>query len=469
MNNFKHWAALTITGLAIGLVTPASSQIGSFSDGVGATVNTDDGVLRKAVGERAERLRKMELTPFAAENWSKLGEWSSGTALGPADIDGKVLLIGSWASWNSTSTRVLPLMDNLAKEHASSGLVVMGLHHDRGWDAGKAMTQRVSFPTAHDTGNTWRTALDITSDPGFYMVDRAGQLRYADIRNESVATAVKLLLAETPEQAAATRDRISQQMEEAERAFRQTRQLERTAATTELPAVPFVMPGADAFKDVKWPVSVELKKDQGGWQQEEPLPQPFTVTGRPSFPASMPSTNGKLIVAYKWNHQMPRGREIIQQLLPEMSALQRRYGRDVVVVGVLTQFVTDNNQQQNQDEDFWNIEKIRPALAEHHRFHNLNHTLVLDDEERSLAAVMMSPNYPNSQQQERIGWPYATIISSDGLTRWAGYIGPLFRSTDELAGHDDFMLALQQMIDRDPGVKARRAAEDAYIRAREGN
>ena len=457
-------------GLCAGIPVSANGQFAGVHSGV---VNTDDGVLREAVGDRAVRLRQMELQPFDAGLWTKVGPWVGGEALGPAATDGKVVLIASWASWNSTATRSLALVDRIAKQHASAGLVVMGLHHEQGWEAAEQTAAKLSFPTAHDATGAWRAALDIDQDPDFYVIDRSGQMRYADIRTESVAAAVEKLLAETPAEAASTRDRIAEAGDEAERKFRSTRQLERQVDLNNLPAVPFVMPGPEAYAEVDWPVSVELKKDQGGFNSgEEPQPEKLSFEGRPAFPALPTGTQGKLTVAFMWNHDMPMslGREIIQQLMPRMNELQRAYGRDVVVVGLLTPFVDANNQQQqnNNDEDRWNIEKIRPKLAEYHRFHNLRYSLVLDDEDRTLQNIMRSPVNTQSGNTEVFFWPTATIVSSDGLARWAGYIGPEFRATDEVAGYDDFILALRRMIERDPGVQARRQAEEAFIRAREG-
>jgi hypothetical protein len=81
-------------GLCAGLPATADGQFAGVRSGV---VNTDDGVLREAVGDRAARLRQMELQPFDAGLWTKVGPWVGGEALGPAAIDGKVVLIASWA------------------------------------------------------------------------------------------------------------------------------------------------------------------------------------------------------------------------------------------------------------------------------------------------------------------------------------------------------------------------------------
>ncbi len=459
------WAVVVGAGLAGAIAAPAFSQMGSAGD---------DGIAREAIGERAERLKDMELEPFPASLWHAVSNnpdiWL-GEALKPSDIDGKVVLIGSWASWNATSTRALAAMNRLAEQHAGDGLVVLGLHHPTGWEQAPARAARMSFPNVHDAEGVWREKLEIDQDPDFYLIDRAGQLRYADVHTASLSKAVDTLLAETVSEAAGLKDRLLSAAEQREREFRRTRAIAREAEATELPAVSFVPPSPEEYSEVDWPESPEMRgDDRNRRDSQEWVPSQFSYPPEMLFPANPPNTNGKLTVVYFWNHELRgRGREFMREFLPQVDLLGRRYGRDVKFIGLLTQFEQRDNRRRDNDEDDWKPEELKSVVENYYKTHDLKHHLLIDDIDASLQQLLRTPATQNSRGgREEYPWPYAAIVSSDGLIRWGGYVGPEFRQTNEVAGYDDFILALQRMIDRDPGVKARREAEEAYIRGLNG-
>ncbi len=464
-STIRRWTSAVTTGV---MLAGATATLGQSAPG--------DGIAREAIGDRAGRLRAMELEPFDAGLWSQLGEWT-GTPITAASTQGKVVLIGTWASWNTTSTRALAAMNRLAKQHADDGLVVFGLHHPMGWDNAGSAAARATFPTAHDADSSWRDALEIDQDPDFYLIDRAGQLRYADIHTSSLSKAVNLLLAESSVEAAGTKGRNADAVEEAERTFRQTRAISRNAAVVDIPSVSFAMPGAEEFSDLKWPESPEMKPDRNSRRrgQEDWVPPIFTLPDTNLYPTAKPDTNGKVMVVYFWNHKIKgRSQQLMQRQLPEMDLLSRRYGRDVVVVGLLTTNQPNDSRRRNRnndnEEDRWDPEKLKPVVEENYRLHDLHHTLVIDDPGFSLIALIQSPvNRGQRNSNKDLFWPYAAIITSDGSVRWGGYIGQEPRQDSSVAGHDDFILALNRIIEKDPGVQARREAEDAFIRDRGGD
>src|SRR4030095_5940001 len=61
----------------------------------------------------------------------------------------------------------------------------------------------ITFAYGVDAQNEFRKALLSTQDPDFYIVDRAGNLRYADVETASVEGAVNFLVDETADTAAA--------------------------------------------------------------------------------------------------------------------------------------------------------------------------------------------------------------------------------------------------------------------------
>ena len=98
-----------------------------------ATVPASAQVLRESSGQRRADLDRKELAPFSF-GWSSLTDWANGDALSSAATDGNVVLIMTWANWNPASTRLLPMVERLWTENQAKGLVVVGVHHDEGWE-----------------------------------------------------------------------------------------------------------------------------------------------------------------------------------------------------------------------------------------------------------------------------------------------------------------------------------------------
>src|SRR5204863_1210080 len=91
----------------------------------------------------------------------------------------------------------------MADKFGPQGLIVLGVHGPQGWaDAPKVAQERgAKFLLAHDAQGDFRNALRIDHDPEYYLVDRAGHLRYAAISSVSVEEACNEVTTETPAQA----------------------------------------------------------------------------------------------------------------------------------------------------------------------------------------------------------------------------------------------------------------------------
>ncbi len=61
-----------------------------------------------------------------------------------------------------------------------------------------AEEQGIDYPIAIDVEERTKTAFAVDSFPDYYLIDRAGNLRVADLANGDLDRAVELLLAEEP-------------------------------------------------------------------------------------------------------------------------------------------------------------------------------------------------------------------------------------------------------------------------------
>ncbi len=400
-------------------------------------------ILREAVGDRAAELTAMELKPFDQTLWSTLSEWTNGQALDTQATAGKVVLIATWSSWNPAATRSITTLQELKQEFGEKGLLVVGVHHPTGWEkAADALTKRhADFLAALDAGGKFREGIRSDQDPDFYLIDRAGQLRYADIRTESVTAAVKELIAEDAAAAGSLVSRLESEAAVRDAEFRRPQTIQSQVNLSTMPEVPFVAPGEAAYASTSWPERKTDEDNRGRDEDRGPRPMPVPAAGWVSEP---PKAGGRAVVYYAWELDDPRGVQIVR----EMETLQKQLGRDAVIVGVLTG-VRSKEQNRGRDEDRVNPEELLRRATQFRTTHGVSHPMILD----AGGGIFQADN-----QSRREGQDYAaTVVSSDSILRWEGAISD-----------DGFRAALNRVINVDPGIRARRAAEEAYIRAKGG-
>ncbi len=89
-------------------------------------------------------------------------------------------------------------MIELARRYEDQGLVLIGIHTKNKGDQMAAYAKKVeiNFPIAVDSDGKTVKAFAVNSYPDYYLIDRAGKLRVADLANGDLERAVKVLLAE---------------------------------------------------------------------------------------------------------------------------------------------------------------------------------------------------------------------------------------------------------------------------------
>ena len=92
----------------------------------------------------------------------------------------------------------MPHLLDLAAKHKDQGLVVLGVHTTNGGDgmASFVAEQKITYPVAIDVDDKTTSAFAVDSYPDYYLIDRAGKLRVADLQNAAVDAAIATLLAE---------------------------------------------------------------------------------------------------------------------------------------------------------------------------------------------------------------------------------------------------------------------------------
>lgn len=92
----------------------------------------------------------------------------------------------------------MPHLKELYASKKDEGLVIIGIHTTRGGEkmAEYVKDQEINYPVAIDEDSKTVRAFGGNSYPDYFVIDRAGNLRFADLANAELDRAVELLLAE---------------------------------------------------------------------------------------------------------------------------------------------------------------------------------------------------------------------------------------------------------------------------------
>jgi thiol-disulfide isomerase/thioredoxin len=354
-------------------------------------------VAREGSAVHREAMSAAEGTPFDASSLATLTEWVGGEPVtAEAMTKGDVVAIVFIDIANGTSMTVLNTLTRLIRTQGQQGLTVLAVHAEEEWDGitKLADANRIRVPVAMDAGGSFRKALGADDAPDVFMVDRAGQLRFADIETRSVSMAVSLLLRETPDDAmrnaraeSATREALA-----AESPARPA-----TEAKQKKNATP------QDYAKAAWP-----SHNEGGLSgrnvQGSPLPVPL---GSETWLTGEQDLTGKAIVLDFWATWC--GPCIAAS--PTLDSLQRSHQGKLAVLAV-----------GGQSEDMNTIKAYinRKPSAYGHLF---------DASQRVYKALQIR------------GIPHVVVMSTDGIVRWQG--NPL---------SPDFRAAVEQVIRVDPGL-----------------
>jgi thiol-disulfide isomerase/thioredoxin len=122
-----------------------------------------------------------------------MAAWQVGTALpnlSTCKLEGtlpatasKVVLLDFWASWCPPCRASFPMLDELQKQYAKQGLVVLAVNVDENPDDMQKFLKEhpVSFAVVRDAAHTLVQQADVQSMPSSFVIDRAGKVRFVHV------------------------------------------------------------------------------------------------------------------------------------------------------------------------------------------------------------------------------------------------------------------------------------------------
>lgn len=124
--------------------------------------------------------------------------WKNSEALDLAALKGKVVLLDFWGTWCQPCHEAVPSINRLQQKYGEEGLVVIGVCHSKNAATMPVIADKygIEFPIAADTAGATFKAYRVNGTPDYFLIDREGNIRFADVANLHVEDAVRFLLAE---------------------------------------------------------------------------------------------------------------------------------------------------------------------------------------------------------------------------------------------------------------------------------
>ncbi len=147
-------------------------------------------------GDAEERGRLMVLSERGELPQLKISRWLSGEPATLAGLKGSWVLVDFWSTWSGQSVSQFPVLQSLHEAYHDKGLEIVSICHELEWEKAVAMIESHGIGYRVGVDDQMQSGGDFAVDgyPDYYLIDRDGRIKFADIRNHCLKDAVEWVM-----------------------------------------------------------------------------------------------------------------------------------------------------------------------------------------------------------------------------------------------------------------------------------
>ena len=126
-----------------------------------------------------------------------VNHWTNSKPLSEADREGSIVVVAFWSTWSEPCLKSIKFNNQLHQHYEDRDVMVIGVCNKKGSDEmdNIVKTKNIQYPVAiDDEGDRSINAFAVESLPTYFVIDKQGRLRFADIKRSRIDDAIEYLL-----------------------------------------------------------------------------------------------------------------------------------------------------------------------------------------------------------------------------------------------------------------------------------
>ena len=150
-------------------------------------------------GTKAERSRFEPLLRSRLAPELNVNHWTNSKPLSDADREGQIVVVAFWSTWCQPCIESIDFNNQLYQHYKDRGVMMIGVCNSKGSEnMGKVVKIKdIQYPVAiDDSGDKTVNDFAVEALPTYFVIDKEGRLRFADIKRSRIDDAVEYLISQ---------------------------------------------------------------------------------------------------------------------------------------------------------------------------------------------------------------------------------------------------------------------------------